>query len=378
MNRRSLFSTSALVAALLLAAVSSSLAAPQKEAKAAAQQGFLPTTFAGWETASPQVTADPERADAPNAGVLKEMGFVSSESAVYERDGDKLTVHALRFQDATGAYAAYTFYRRPGMKALSIGTDGSFDGAAHILFWSNGVVCDAVYGQKLTAMSASDLREFAGEFPKLDGSAATPPSLPGYLPHHDLDEDTVRYAIGPIGYERGGGVLPASLVDFKRGAEVITAGYSGAGGDGELTIIDYPTPQIAADRLRAIDAYLKQHDASAPQALVQSSDTSIQTRRSGPLVALTTGSFTADRAKALAGIVHYDADVTRNNPAGYVSEQSKAARLLIGIATLTIVLIGATILIGFFFGGGRILVRKLRGKPATSLEEAEFIKLNLK
>jgi hypothetical protein len=96
------------------------------------------------------------------------------------------------------------------------------------------------------------------------------------------------------------------------------------------------------------------------------------------LLAVTTGNFTADRAKALAGIVHYDADVTRNNPAGYVSEESRAAKLLLGIATLTIVLVSVTILIGFFFGGGRILWRKLRGKPATTLEEAEFIKLNLK
>jgi hypothetical protein len=338
---------------------------------------FLPETFAGWQSAAPQLSADPDKADAPNAAVLKEYGFTGLESAVYTRDGLTMSIRALRFADATGAYGAYTFYRRPGMVPMTLGTEGSFDGANRILFWKNGVLCDVVVA-KVTAMSASDLREFADELPKLSGGAAVPPNLPGYLPHAGLDADATRYAIGPVAYARANGVLPPALVDFARGAEVITAHYSGATGEGLLTIINYPTPQIAADRLRAITDYLQQHDASAPQALVESSSTSIQTRRSGPLVIVTAGNFTAEHAKALAGIVHYDADVTWNNPKGYVSEASKAAKLLMGIATLTVVLLGVTVLIGFFFGGGRILVRRLRGKPATSMEEAEFIKLNLK
>jgi hypothetical protein len=350
-------------------------AAPVAPAKSTTE-AFLPPTFAGWQLASPQISSNPEKADAPNAAVLQEYGFLESESGVYSRDDNTLTIKALRFADATGAYGAYTFYRRVGMKPITVGKEGSFDGATRILFWNAGVLCDAVFAH-VTAMSASDLREMVEQLPILSGGAATPPNLPGYLPHAQLDEDTTRYAVGPAAYTRGGGVLPPDLVDFKRGAEALTAKYSGLGGDGTLTIVNYPTPQIAADRLRAIQAYLQQHDPSAPQALVESSSTSIQTRRSGPLVILTTGNFTADRAKTLAGIVHYDADVTWNNPKGYVSEASKAAKLLLGIASLTVVLLSVTILIGFFFGGGRLLVRRLRGKPATTLEEAEFIKLNL-
>lgn len=338
---------------------------------------FLPTTFAGWQISGPQVSSDAAKADPANAPVLQEYGFQEFESATYSRDDNKLTVRAMQFADATGAYGAYTFYRRPGMAPITVGKQGSWDGSSRILFWDNGILCDAVFTH-VTAMSASDLREFAGQLPKLSGGAAAPPNLPGYLPRTGMDEDTTHYSVGPVAYARAGGALPASLVDFKRGAEVITAGYSGSSGDGTLSIFDYPTPQIAADRFRAINEYLQQHDSSAPQPLVESTSTSIQMRRSGPLVVLTTGNFSADRAKQLAGLVHYDADVTWNNPKGYVSEESKAARLLLGIATLTGVLLGVTILIGFFFGGGRILVRRIRGKPATSMEEMEFIKLNLK
>ena len=361
-----------LPALLLCSAVAHGL---QSKAAKPAAAAFLPTTFAGWQAGPPEVSSSAAKADPTSAAVLQEYGFTAMESVAYARDNNTLKIHALEFADATGAYGAYTFYRRAGMKPISVGKQGAYDGT-HLVFWSGAVLCDAVFGQ-ITAMSASDLRELTEALPQPMGGAATPPNLPGYLPRTGMDADTVRYAIGPVSYGQGGGVLPPELVDFKRGAEAITAQYSGAGGDGALTILNYPTPQIAADRLRAIQAYLAQHDASAPQPLAESAGTAIQTRRSGPLVVLTTGAFSADRAKQLAGIVHYDADVTWNNPKGYVSEESKAARLLLGIATLTSVLIGATILIGFFFGGGRILVRKLRGKPATSLEEAEFIKLNL-
>jgi hypothetical protein len=361
----------AIPSALFAAQAGTSSKTPAKASAAA----FLPTTFAGWQAGATQVSSDAEKADAASAAVLQEYGLVAAETTTYTRDDNTLKIRALEFADATGAYGAYTFYRKPGMKAISVGKQGSYDGT-HLVFWSGAIVCDAVFGQ-ITAMSASDLRELTDALPKLAGGAATPPNLPGYLPRAGLDDGSERYAIGPVSYAQAGGVLPPALVDFHRGAEAITAQYSGAGGDGALTIVNYPTPQIAADRLRAIQAYLAQHDASAPQALVESTDTAIQTRRSGPLVILTTGTFSADRAKALAGTVHYDADVTWNHPNGYVSEESKAARLLLGIATLTAVLLGSTILIGFFFGGGRILFRKMRGKPATTLEEAEFIKLNL-
>lgn len=371
MNRRFL---SFFGSALLLCAISSPSFAADKSA---APQPFLATTFAGWNAGATHVSASPEAADPANAEVLKEYGFTESESADYSRDGNKLTVRALRFADASGAYGAYTFYRRPGMKAITVGEQAAFDGATRIIFWSGSIICDAVF-QQVTASSGEDLRELANALPKPSSSAATPPNLPGYLPKDGLDVSATRYALGPVSYARSGGVLPATLIDFARGAEVLTAQYSGAGGDGALTIVNYPTPQIAGDRLRAIQAYLAQHDPSAPQALTDSSTASIRSRRSGPLVILTTGNFLPARADKLSNEVHYDADVTYNNPKGYVSEQTKTAKLILGIFYLIGAMLGITIIIGIFLGTGRILYRRLRGKPATSMEEMEFIKLDLR
>ena len=56
-------------------------------------------------------SADPAVADAANAPVLKEYGFVRMEKAAYTRDdGRNLTITAAVFADASGAYGAFTYY----------------------------------------------------------------------------------------------------------------------------------------------------------------------------------------------------------------------------------------------------------------------------
>ncbi len=370
----------ALPALAFTVAVSSSIAVAKTEPKPAPPPPILPSDFAGWHLAAPatsSVAAD--AADAANADLLKEDGFAQFASATYTRNGDKLTVRAIRFDDASGAYAAYTFYRRPGLPKQEVGFGGVFDGT-RVLFWQSATVVDATFDH-LTGMSAAELRELAGYLPKAAGGAGIPPPLPGYLPQAGLDAQSSRYALGPIGYVRGGGLLPPSLVDFARGAEVLTASYSRHEGDGNLTLIDYPTPQISAERERAVAAFLAAGNSPAaqwPGQLAGSAAPALQTRRSGPLVAITSGSFSSDDAHKLLSDVNYSADVTWNHPQGYISEVSKTAKLLESIAILFGVLGGAAVLLGIFFGGGRALYRRLRGKPVSTLADAEFISLHLR
>src|SRR5271168_532172 len=250
--------------------------------QAPAPPPILPTDFAGWQLSAPATTSTtPEAADNANSDLLKEDGFAQFASATYIRNGDKLSVHAIRFVDASGAYAAYTFYRRPGLPKQEVGFGGVFDGT-RVLFWQSATLVDATFDH-LTGMSAAELRELASYLPKADGGAGVPPPLPGYLPQSGLDPQSTRYALGPIGYARGGGLLPPSLVDFNRGAEVITAQYSiRDGGDGSLTLIDYPTPQLAANRASAVAAFLAAGNTAGaqwPTQLAQSTIAALQSRR---------------------------------------------------------------------------------------------------
>ena len=137
-------------------------------------------------------------ADPGDAAPLQEYGFTRYESARYSRDDGDLTVKAMEFGDATGAYGAFTFYRRPTMSAADIGSGGAFDGT-RVLFWSGTTLVDAKF-QHITPMSAGELRDLITQLPKALGNVATPPRLPDYLPSQHLQKETVRYAIGPQSY----------------------------------------------------------------------------------------------------------------------------------------------------------------------------------
>jgi hypothetical protein len=368
-----------LPASVLLLSALASPAQPSASAPSAAPP-LLPTDFAGWTLSAPaQESTAPETADVANAAVLKEYGFQQFASARYANRDNKLNVRVIRFQDASGAYGAFTFFRRPGSIPEQIGRSAAWDGS-HALFWNGALLVDATLDH-VTPMTASELRELAKDLPQPPGSANLAPSLPGYLPRQDLDTGLNRYSLGPQAYTRSNGVLPASLVDFpSSSAEALTANYSTRDGDGQVTLLIYPTPQLAAARLRDIDAFLKAGNTGNtwPQALAESRPGSVLTRRTGPIVAVVSGSLPAATAHKLINQINYQADIVWNNPQGYISEGSRAARLLLGIFALCGILCGAALLLGLFLGGGRALIRVLRGKPASAFqEETEFIRLNL-
>src|SRR5271170_652363 len=358
---------------------------------AAAQQPLLPSSFAGWTAVAPlQTGTGHESADQANADVLKEYGLKDFAVGEYSQGGRHLTLHARRFVDATGAYGAFTFYRRPGMHAEDIGK-GAAIGGNEALFWSGTTLVDAIFGNaSLGASSDSEacapvasgetcisvastkvtLKELAAAIPAAAGSEGVPPSLPHYLPQ-GLDPSSVRYSIGPAAYARTGGVLPPALVDFSREPEIVTAQYPSRLGHGTLTVIEYPTPQIAIARARAIDEQLKQGLITGGNPIA------LSVKRSGPLVAVTSGDISGEEAASLLDNVKYEAEMTVNHPEGYVSEVKKAANLLLGILYLTGILGTASILLGLFLGGGRAVVRRLRGKPISSLNDEDFISLKL-
>src|SRR3954470_4929875 len=73
----------------------------------------LPKVFAGWEFQSAETTADTAKADPVYSSLLKEYGFVDMAIAQYTNPGRAMAVKLARFNDASGAYGAYAFYRAP-------------------------------------------------------------------------------------------------------------------------------------------------------------------------------------------------------------------------------------------------------------------------
>ncbi len=340
---------------------------------------LLPDAFAGWVSAEkPTTFTEASEADQGNAAALMEYDFTDGALATYKRSGQTLTLRALRFHDASGAFGAYSFYRQNGWPKEEIGT-GATSSNNRVLFWVGNSVVDASFS-RIGPMSGSELRELAGELPPLDGPRALPPPIMGNLPIESLTPETTHYALGPAGYAGAGGVLPADLVGFDRGAEAVTATYSLRSNPATLTIIDYPTPQMAAAQETKIRAYIKAGSAAVPpwpKPLVDSDQAGLEVRRSGPLVAIVSGDAIPEESHKLLATVHYESEIT-SIPQPTDSEVFKTGKLLMGIVTLVIIGASAAILLGFFLGGGRALYRIARGKPASSMYEVEFIRLDLR
>jgi len=333
---------------------------------AADNTALLPKSFAGWtQTGSPQTSSDAAKVDSAYPAVLTEYGFADSETATYSRDdGRKLTVKAARFKDATGAYGAFTFYGQQPMKTEEIGTKAA-SANDRILFFRSNILVDANF-DRVTEMSGSELRELAAMLPSASGTAGNLPTLPQYLPKQDAIGNSARYILGPQALMVVKAPLTAEQIDFKVEPEVLVQDYSSKDGPLSLTVVDYPTPQIAGERLRALQG--SQPSGSSPAFLA---------RRSGPLLAVVTGTTGSSDAKNLLNAVNYEAEVTWDQ-ATSVSKRDNIGNLIVAIFSLIGVLLLISLIFGVFFGGIRVLLNRLFPKKVMGRgEEADIIQLHL-
>jgi len=337
---------------------------------------ILPKQFAGWEMeGDAKASTDPSAADPTKAGVLKEYRFTDFASATYTReDGRTLKIRAARFADASGAFGAYTFYLRPEMMRENFGDQGVSIGD-RALFYRGHVLIDAQFSQE-TPMSAAELRELAGLLPRPGGSSGNLPAFIEFLPHRDYIANTQKYVMGPLALAELEPPVSADLVDFGASAEASLAHYTTPSGEATLMLISYPTPQLAADHLKRIDAA---HQLAPPQAGISTINGSgtFFDKRTGPIVAIASGGISDSDAKALLGKVNYEVTVTWNTPTenGQVHD---LYMLILNIVVLCAILAGLAIIAGVAFGGFRILMKRLYpDKVFDRPEQMEFISLHL-
>jgi hypothetical protein len=340
------------------------------------QSSILPPQFAGWHiSGSAKASEDPAIADSVNAALLKEYGLTDFESATYTRDdGRKVALKSIRFADASGAYGAFTYYKMPQMLTESIPDQGASLNE-RVLFYRGNILVDAVF-EKLSAMSAAELRDLSEALPLPAGNTRNLPILPEYLPKSGYVKNTAKYVVGPVGLEKIGAPLSALLVDFNSSAEVALGNYQTAGGVAALMLIEYPTPQLAAEHLRRIDAANQanaQPQAGSPIAIAGP----IFDKRTGPIVVIATGTISPGEARALMSWVNYEADVnwTENT---YQGKKNNLANLLLNVFLLCGILIVFAGVAGLAFGGIRIFFNHiLPEKVLHRQKDMDFISLNL-
>ena len=326
---------------------------------------ILPNAFAGWEiSGSVRRGNDAGAIDRAQSAVLREYGFIGYEIATYVQGSRKLAVRAARFQDATGAYGAFTFYRVPGSIREKIGDLAASDND-RVLFFRGAFLVEARF-DRLTAMSAAELRELAAALPQMSGPAANLPVLPNYLPKDKVVLSSAKFVLGPAAYASLALPLPDNIIDFGLRPEILSAKIAQPDTDATLLLIAYPTPQIAMEK------------ADAMQRTNPPPDASLIVKRSGPIVKLVCGSISPQDANSLLARINYQAEVTWNENTG-LSKKDNIGSLVIAALTLAFIIFVFSLGTGAIVGFARPLASKLfpRWVRPTS-EGAEFIRLNLR
>jgi hypothetical protein len=300
--------------------------------------------------------------DPSDKPVLMESGLKRFARSEFKGDGpQKGTVTVYKFGDASGALAAFDFFRRPEVRVEhKVGDAASFDHQGRIILSGINVVREDfnLGGEEL-------MSELIEHLPKPTGTAGITPLLPAMVPTKGLAAGGARYALGPLGYQASGGVLPANLLGFEKAGEAVTAKYNGKG---TLTMLVYPTPQIAAEHGRAIEAELRKPGVA---------DGTVMLRREGPLLLVTNGTWSEADAKSMIEGIHLRSEITwdKKMPPEFHTEVQKTYTLLESIAMFVVLGTLAAVVLGLFFGGGRAAIRVLQGKPAAS--EPEFLRIDL-
>jgi hypothetical protein len=196
------------------------------------------------------------------------------------------------------------------------------------------------------------------------------------LPRRDYQKNTAKYVLGPTALNHAGSPLPAQVVDFKLGAEVLLAQYSVAAGDATLMLVEYPTPQIAIEKMKQIDA-AHQVEAQHPGVASIVDVGPFTAKRTGPILVIAAGPISKGEARALLGSISYETDVTWNENT-HLTKRDNLANLLFNVIVLCGILIGLALVVGVGFGGLRILESRLfPGRMFHRPERAEIISLHL-
>ncbi len=146
-----------------------------------------------------------------------------------------------------------------------------------------------------------------------------------------------------------------------------------ADGHATLILLSYPTPQIAAEHLRRLDAA---HQPNPPQpagtpALLNIGP--IFDKRTGPMVVVATGAISQGEAQSLLSAVNYEADVTWNENT-YSGKKNNLGNLLLNVFLLCAILIAFSAVAGLAFGGIRIFFNRILPESLLHREkEVDFI-----
>ena len=325
-------------------------------------QAQLPDSFAGWGTKSfqPIPATHLTQFAGDNAALLEEYGVAGGERREYEKGGKTLTATLWKMQDTSGSFGLFTFLREPGTTQIEF-QERSAAGPDRLLL-QRGLYVVEIRGAQLAAEEAELL---LADVPQLRASQNLLPSLPDYLPEEDLVAQSPKYLMGPVAFERIEKDMPSAIIGFDMGAEAEIAQYRIGGNQIRLLLVSYPTPQMAAKKLRDLQ------QSSPPVPGVPP-----YIERKGTLLCFVLDAASPTLADVLFSQVNYRSSVTWNE---YVPKpEDNFAVMMLNIFILAGFVLLFALVAGLSYGGVRVLAKKFLPVPIFDRpSQVEIIQLHL-
>jgi hypothetical protein len=332
---------------------------------AAAASDLLPASLGkAWQAVgAAQKIAAGDLPAGPEADLLKEYGLQDAASRVYSDGKSRVKVTAFGMKYPSGAYGLWSYNR-----ALRPAGREEFH-SGHFLL---RVESDAAPPPALAEAAAAARQHLAsGAFPgaaPLD--AEDLPLLPSYLPAPGKVSDSEKYLVGPVAV----GLMPEladlkDLIDFTGGTHAAVAEYENGGGRMKVLLVEYQTPQFAADAYARFSAHLNAlgPDARARRVL----------KRTGNYVIEAVNVADAAAAQALVDQVkymvkvHWEGEKLSAIPWEFrppdpvaLNEVVQTGRLLYAIFYWIAVLMAGTLALGILTGGAVFYWRRRRFRRA--------------
>ncbi len=302
---------------------------------------------------------------------LKEMGFALYSRRVYRTSlGAPLRIEIFTFADSAGSFSLLT-HLAPA--PLSEGPPGNKTavGGGLLVFQQ---------GQFLVRISAGEMEDLAQRVARSISNRIGPratdvPQLLNHLPDEGIRPASLRYIAGTVSLEVPTHRGIAARLDFPVTVEAVHVECELADTTGVLTVLSFPTMQIA-------DEYF---ESGVPNESWQDlQGLRIYARRAGPLIGILAGGFSPASAERLLGSLKYAYTVQwiydKNNRRGKtvwgvpVVILGTVVRSLLFVASLA----GLSVLLGAGFAAFRLGLRRYApNNPLDRPERTEMIRLKI-
>lgn len=347
-----------------LAPICALLAACALAALPASAQQILPDRFGAWVGEWTE-TLEPPGSNATQDAIKAEAGQSGSETKQYSQGNKRIGVSVEKFADASGAYEFYTSQLTTKMNATTLGELTAIDGEKLIALTGNLVTAVS----QPRNISDADLHALIALIRQKAAKIPLPP-IRTYLPRDGMVDGTQRYALGKAGFAAALGDLRASEyagigpeVKFETGAETMMARYERGNDSAVVLIFEYPTPQLAEQRIHHLETALPAK--------------SVKVERKGSLLSIVLAANSEKYGENLRAAVNYETQVTWNEPSHTLTDPPWLVTVK-NIFVGTMVFCVIAVVLGVAFGGVRVLTKRFfPGKVFDRPERMEILQLGL-